>query len=665
MMQLPVFVHDECGPVRLGFLGRAVLPISAWLTLVKVNPRLRSKSIVEIHTFDRTFFVEALPAVSPHQGFVEIFDACFVKEARGDIDKGFCIFGKVWLNVPSATSVTIECQELDLRGVRELLYGRIICKGSKTLSGPKINLEIHSIEPASYNGPMVFVAETKCFMIKPEQLDVGQRRQVEIIDGGAAAQIEEIIVASQNSTRNRPIPRGILLHGPPGVGKTFIVKSVCDNLDVPLTVINGPEIISATFGQSEANLREIFSSAAAKDASGVLFMDEIDSIAGRQSDESFQQQRRLFAELLHMIDSYSDRLVIIAATNRPNAIDPALRRPGRFDREIHVEPPGEELRKKILVSILGNCTLETDVKEIAKRTVGYVPADLAALCHEMLLLSSREQQTTSLISQTVVERALTIVGPSLNREYRVNFERGLNWDDIGGLDAVKDRLHKAIEWPLKYEESFKRMGLKSPRGILLYGPPGCSKTTIAKVLANSAGFSFYSLSGAAIYSAFVGEAERLVRQLFQCARMTPPALIFIDEIDALVGKRGADADVVQERILSTLLNEMDGVEKVEKVIVLGATNRKHAIDEALLRPGRFDILIEVPLPNRDDRLCILKAVSRHTPISPQVDLTTVADKTQGCSGADLKNIIQEAALMAIRRGHERVEMDDIIVINCK
>jgi transitional endoplasmic reticulum ATPase len=320
----------------------------------------------------------------------------------------------------------------------------------------------------------------------------------------------------------------------------------------------------------------------------------------------------------------------------------------------------------MLLNMLPDVDL-TLIEELAKRTIGYVAADLAALTRTIILEWVQRQDNvyevndsqaeSTLITREIVSKALAGMTPSLVREYRVPVEGGLDWDDLGGMARIKMELQRAIEWPLQHKEAFARLGLQQPRGVLLHGPPGCSKTTIAKILASRGSFSFYSLSGAAVFSAYVGEAERLVRQVFHSARQTSPSLIFIDEMDALVGKRG-QGDVVQERVLSTLLNEMDGIETMRGVVVLGATNRLNAIDAALLRPGRFDRLVHIPLPERNDRLDILQKVLRSTPIDKQIDLGTIADNTAGFSGADLKQLVQEAALCAIGRGHDRIESTD-------
>ncbi|KAJ1983053.1 hypothetical protein H4R34_001509 [Dimargaris verticillata] len=474
---------------------------------------------------------------------------------------------------------------------------------------------------------------------------------------------------------NIDCPKGVLLHGPPGVGKTWLVSQVARECQATLRVVQGPDIIGAYLGESEANLRRVFQAAQESiqqhpDQPCVLFIDEIDAIAPSRADTQ-AHTARVIGQLLTLMDGLESRgrLVIIAATNRPNALDPALRRPGRFDREVAVDVPNATTRQSILQFHTRALPLASglDLAYLASITHGYVGADLAALCREAAkVLIMRQAHPTGPSSMEAIpaltlydfQRAMRQVGPSLQRGLALDITP-VTWDDVGGLAEVKVKLKQAVEWPQQYPDTFARLGLMPPTGILLYGPPGCSKTTLARVIANQMQSSFFSLSGAALYSPLVGDSERILRDLFRRARASAPSVIFFDEIDAMVGKRqltsqqqgsaGAQGNgSVQERILTMLLNEMDGVESARSVLVVGATNRPDMLDAALLRPGRFDRLVYVPPPDATARCQILQIHTRATPLASSVDLTNLAQRTDRFSGADLANLCREAALICLR-----------------
>ncbi|KAI9500894.1 P-loop containing nucleoside triphosphate hydrolase protein [Coemansia spiralis] len=485
---------------------------------------------------------------------------------------------------------------------------------------------------------------------------------------------------------NIEAPKGVLLYGPPGVGKTRLVREISRITQSELTIIEGSEIIGPYLGESEQKLREKFREAQSK-ASGagtsILFIDEIDSLAGsRQKQEGYGANgasARLVAQLLTLMDGVEPRgrLVVIGATNLPNALDSALRRPGRFDREIHVDVPNQICRRKILSYYTSGMPLDNavDLDALAEMTNGYVGADISALCQEAAasviaahLQDSLDSDVRPLTMYDFAE-AMKRVIPSLKRGLGIDIAE-TRWDDIGGLDQVKQTIRRAFEWPQKHKHSMQRLGLRPPRGILMYGPPGCSKTTLVKAVATQEKITFFSINGASIYSPFVGDAERTLRQVFQQARSSIPAVVFFDEVDAIVGKRergGSSGDSVQERLLSTLLNEMDGVEMAEGVLVIGATNRIDMIDTALLRPGRFDQILYVPPPDSDARKGILQIKTRRVPLADTVDLARLAERTEGFSGADLDNLCREAALLALREdiGAKRVNgrhFDDALAI---
>ncbi|KAI8909376.1 P-loop containing nucleoside triphosphate hydrolase protein [Powellomyces hirtus] len=464
-------------------------------------------------------------------------------------------------------------------------------------------------------------------------------------------------------------PKGVLLHGPPGVGKTYLVSTVARACGASMLTINGPEIFGAYQGESEERLREKFQEAQAM-ATGrspcILFIDEMDALTPRR-ESARSHENRVVAQLLTLMDGMSSRgsLIVVGSTNQPNAIDAALRRPGRFDREVAIDVPSEAARLAILTSLCKSIPLgaDVDLTSVAAATNGYVGADLAALSREAAMEAVRRTQTDSDLRQVnndcFLKALAHLGGPSTQRGATVSVEK-LTWDDVGGLEAVKQRLRQAVEWPLMYKDTYKKLGLKPPRGVLLYGPPGCSKTTLVKIIAATSGATFLSLNGAALYSPFVGDSEQAIRNTFQRARSGAPSVVFFDEVDAIVGKRGLDGggggkggDTVQERVLSTLLNEMDGVELAKDVLVVGATNRPDMIDAALMRPGRFDKIIYVPPPDATARHQILQIYTKSMSLAPEVDIQQIAEvRTVRYTGADLKAVCREAAMEALRSGRD-------------
>lgn len=400
----------------------------------------------------------------------------------------------------------------------------------------------------------------------------------------------------------------------------------------------------------------------------IIFFDEIDAIARKREDSRGESiaEVRLLTQLLVLMDGYEGKgrdgvdvhVIVMAATNRPNSLDPAMRRAGRFDREIVFEPP-DALTRAILLKHLISDRFQldsgVDLDEIARNCNGYVSSDLVALIREVT--GEAFDSNNCCVTRDHFVEGMKRVGPSLHRQYQVALDNRVTWSDIAGIDSIKSELRRYIEWPLIHPEAYKRMSIPMPRGVLLYGPPGCSKTTIAKAIANESKFSFYSLNGAALYSCYVGESEQQIRDIFQCARMTAPSVIFFDEIDAVVGKRSQESgvgsdDPVQERILSTLLNEMDGICSgavgSKNVLVVGATNRKDLIDSALLRPGRFDRHVYIPLPDEQGRKEILELFLKDKPRElSDFDVSELARITLNYSGADLKGLVQEAAILAM------------------
>jgi len=463
-------------------------------------------------------------------------------------------------------------------------------------------------------------------------------------------------------------PKGVLLYGPPGTGKTLIAKAVANEAGAQFFSIQGPEIISKYYGQSEEKLREKFEEAE-KNAPSIIFIDEIDSIAPKREDVHGEVERRVVAQLLTLMDGMVGRgqVIVIGATNRDEAIDPALRRPGRFDREIEIGVPSREGRKEILEIHTRGMPLAEDVSldELASVTHGFVGADLMALAREsaMKCLSRYvpELDLGKPIPGEILERvrvtakdfsdALRELEPSAMRAVLVEIPK-VAWDDVGGLEDVKRQLREMIEMPLENSAAFKRMGIRPARGILLYGPPGTGKTLLAKAVATESKANFISIKGPEIMSKWVGESEKAVRQAFKKAKQVAPAIVFLDEIDAIAPRRGGGSDSsVTERVVNQLLTSMDGLESLGKVTVIAATNRPDLVDPALLRPGRFDRLVLIPVPDEGARLSILSVHTKAMPIR-NVELKELAAKTDGFVGADLENLCREAAMIALRENRE-------------
>ncbi len=531
-------------------------------------------------------------------------------------------------------------------------------------------------------------------------------------------------------------PKGVLLYGPPGTGKTLLAKAVANEANAHFIAINGPEVMSKFYGESEERLREIFKEAE-ENAPSIIFIDEIDAIAPKREEVTGEVEKRVVSQLLTLMDGLKKRgkVIVIAATNRPDAVDPALRRPGRFDREIEVGVPDKQGRKEILQIHTRGMPLEPDfdkhavirvlkelaederfdagkiqelikkienlrdekgirellkgenelyrevrarlvdrmLEEIAEKTHGFVGADLAALAREAAMVVLRrlieqgkinpehERIPAEVLQELRVTRrdfyeALKMVEPSALREVLLEVPN-VRWNDIGGLENIKEALKEAVEWPLKYPKAFERLGIEPPKGILLYGPPGTGKTLLAKAVATESEANFIGIRGPEVLSKWVGESEKRIREIFRKARQAAPTVIFIDEIDAVAPARGSDVNRVTDRLINQLLTEMDGIERNSGVVVIAATNRPDILDPALLRPGRFDRLIFVPAPDERTRLEILKVHTRRVPLAPDVNLEELAKRTKDYSGADLAALVREAALNAMRRIMARTEME--------
>ena len=465
-------------------------------------------------------------------------------------------------------------------------------------------------------------------------------------------------------------PKGVLLYGPPGTGKTLLAKAVAGETNANFVSLSGPEIMAKHYGESEERLREIFTQAE-ENSPSIIFIDEIDSIAPKRDEVSGELEKRIVSQLLTLMDGMKSRgkVVVIAATNRPDSIDPALRRPGRFDREIEIGIPDDEGRFDILSIHTRGMPIDdkVDLKQISKITHGFVGADLEVLAKEAAMRSLRriladeeidldEDKISSEILQKIkitsedFRDALKEVSPSALREVQVQIP-DVSWDDVGGLDALKEELREAIEWPIKHKEAFDYIDVESPKGILLHGPPGTGKTLIAKALAKMTESNFISIKGPELLSKWVGESEKGIREIFRKARQAAPCIIFLDEVDALVPRRGSSdsGSHVTESVVSQILTEIDGLEELHNVLIIGATNRLDIVDEALLRPGRFDRIIEVPNPDTKGRQQIFEIHTKKKPLANDVKIEKLVELTDGFSGAEIGAVANRAAMAALKR----------------
>ncbi|MBT7297696.1 CDC48 family AAA ATPase [archaeon] len=462
-------------------------------------------------------------------------------------------------------------------------------------------------------------------------------------------------------------PAGVLMHGPPGTGKTLLARAVANESEANFVVINGPEIMNKFYGESEKKIRKIFEDAAEKEPS-IIFIDEIDAIAPKREDTKGEVERRVVAQLLAMMDGLNKRgkVVVIGATNRPNAIDPALRRPGRFDRELVFGVPDAKGRLEVLKIHTRNMpiTKSVDLEELARSTHGFVGADLESLAKEAAMnVLRRNIQDFNLeegkeIPREVLEKlkitgedfkeAIKVVRPSAMREVLIETPN-IKWEDIGGLEKIKAELKETVEWPIKHASSFERLGIKPPKGILIYGPPGTGKTLLAKAVANEAEANFISIKGPELISMWAGESEKGIRKIFEKARQASPTVVFFDEIDSIAGRRGNESgSKVTERMVNQLLSEMDGLEEMNDVVVIAATNRPDILDPALLRPGRFDRIVMAQIPDEKAREEIFKVHTGTMPLSEDVDIKTLAAETKGYTGSDIESICREAGMLTLR-----------------
>jgi len=581
-----------------------------------------------------------------------------------------------------ATKITLTPTEpLRIEGAEDylaqLLEGRVVTRGDYIpigIMGRKVDLMVTSVQPPA--PAVIIAADTQISIGEKPAAAVREVPRVTYEDiGGLQEEIRKIREMVELPLKYPELferlgveaPKGVLLYGPPGTGKTLLAKAVANETNAAFFSISGPEIMSKFYGESEERLREIFRQAE-ENAPSIIFIDEIDAIAPKREEVTGEVEKRVVSQLLALMDGLKPRgrVVVIGATNRPNAIDPALRRPGRFDREIEIGVPNKQGRLEILQIHTRGMPLaeDVDLEKIASVTHGFVGADLEALCKEAAMRALRrilpeidfEKETipAEILNKITVTmndfmEALKDVEPSAMREVLVEVPT-VKWEDIGGLADVKLELQEAVEWPLKYPEVFEHLDAKPPKGILLYGPPGTGKTLLAKAVANESEANFISIKGPELLSKWVGESERAVREVFRKAKQAAPSIIFFDEIDAIAPVRGGgygDSHVT-ERVISQLLTEMDGLEELRGVVVLAATNRPDIIDPALLRPGRFDKLLYVPPPDLEARKEILKIHLKKKPLAEDVSIEELAKRTEGYTGADLAAVCNMAVMLAIR-----------------
>lgn len=561
--------------------------------------------------------------------------------------------------------------------LQQLLAGRVITRGDVIplgVMGRRINLVVTGYQPAA--AAVIVIPSTQISVSEQPAAPTTEIPHITYEDiGGLRDEIRKVREMIELPLRYPELfdrlgveaPKGVLLHGPPGTGKTLLARAVASETNANFTSLSGPEIMSKYYGESEERLREIFEQAE-QHAPSIIFIDELDSIAPKREEVTGEVEKRVVSQLLALMDGLKSRgkVVVIGATNRPNALDPALRRPGRFDREIEIGVPNKEGRLEILQIHTRGMPLADDVNlgNLANVTHGFVGADLEALCKESALRALRkilpeldfeaesvpaEILNKITVTMTDFQDALKEVEPSAMREVLVEVPN-VSWTDVGGLSDVKEELQEAIEWPLKYPEIFTHMHASPPKGILLYGPPGTGKTLLARAVASESEANFISIKGPELLSKWVGESERGVREIFRKARQAAPTIIFLDELDAIAPTRGGSYgdSHVTERMVSQLLTELDGLEALKDVVVIGATNRPDIVDPALLRPGRFDKFLAVPMPDREARLAILKIHTTEKPLADDVNLDQLAKDTEGYSGADLAAVCNASIMRVIR-----------------
>lgn len=654
------------GYARISPMDMRELGLTSW-DLVQIDGR--RKTVVRALPLDaeelETESVIEIDTVTRENAGVELDDIVIVTKA--DLEKAsritLCPRNKAFLYDPAKSKRL--CNRLE---------------GLAVTVGDRVSVRVSAAKTEDFD-VLTTMPEHSVVISQKTRMDVIQRprtkvdaERVSYTDiGGLSGQIKRIKEILELPIRFPSLfeklgvqpPRGILLTGPPGSGKTLLAKAIAFETDSNFQVINGPEVIHRFYGESEAKLRQIFENAT-KNQPSIIFLDELDAIAPRRDKVTGDVEKRVVAQLLSLMDGLTHRgnVTVIGATNLPDMIDPALRRPGRFDREIHLPVPDTKARLEIFQVHSRSMPLSNDVdlQRLSELSIGYVGADIENLCREAAInsltdiLPDMEQDFVSNVAGSfLVEvgmedflEALRNIHPSAIREIVAEIPK-TSWDDVGGLENVKDDLIESVIWPMKHRNFYEALDVKSPKGILLHGPPGTGKTLLAKALANRTEVNFISIKGAELLSKYVGESERAVREVFKKAKQVSPCIVFFDELDALCPKRSeSNSTRVSERVVSQLLAEIDGVEELPDVLVLAATNRIDMIEPALLRPGRFDLVVEIPTPSKQEILEVLKIHTRKKPLGTDVKLTALAEQLEGRTGADVKLVCNRASLHAIK-----------------
>ena len=682
-------IQLRVGDARQRDVGRGIARIDQ-RTMQKLG--ISAGDVIEIVN-KRTTSAIAWPAYSEDQNRDIIRIDGFTRKNSGAAINEYVVIKPA--KVKTALSITLAPVDMRLNVdddftnfVRNRLMERTLVEGDTTLVmmlGHAIPFTVTKTRP---HGIIKVTAETRLTILnEPAPETKGLPRTTYEDIGGLHEEIQRVREMVELPLRHPELfqrlgiepPKGVLLHGPPGCGKTLLARAVANESEANFYSINGPEIMSKFYGESEARLREIFQQAQ-QNSPSIIFIDELDAIAPKREEVTGEVERRVVAQLLALMDGLSGRgnVIVIGATNRPQALDPALRRPGRFDREIEIGVPDKQGRHEVLQIHTRGMPLhgiekaedeksndDVDLRKLAEMTHGYTGADLSALSRETAMKALRrylpeinleeERIPPEVLDKMEVTmkdfiNAYKEVTPTAMREVYIEVA-SVRWDAIGGLYDVKQHLKEAVEWPLKNPKIFSRLGIKPPKGILLYGPPGCGKTMLARAVATESEANFITIKGPEVFSKWVGESEKAIREVFRKARMAAPAVVFLDEMDSLAPRRGlgfSDSGV-SERVISQLLTEMDGIVTLQDIVVIAATNRPDMVDSAILRPGRFDRLIYVPEPDEKSRLQIFEIYTKEMPLTKDVDLKQLALMTKYHSGADIESLCREAGMHALRR----------------
>lgn len=654
--------------------------------IVRIDPQIIKElgltpgDVVKI-TGTKSTVAKIWPALPEDEGKGTIrMDGILRRNSGSGMDENVTI--KKVLAKPSKSLVFAPTEPLKIMGgeeyLQQVLEGRVFSRGDTmtiNVMGRKIDLIVTSFKPTA-DAALLSKTTTIKISEKPVKEESMTLPRVSYDDiGGLEDEVKKVREMIELPLRHPELfdklgveaPKGVLLHGPPGTGKTLLARAVASETEANFISLSGPEVMSKFYGQSEENIREIFKDAE-ENAPSIIFIDEIDSIAPKRDEVSGEVERRVVAQILALMDGLNSRgkVVVIGATNRPNALDPALRRPGRFDREIEIGIPSRDARFEVLKIHTRGMPLEKKVRltKLADLTHGYVGADIAALAKEAAMRSLRrvlpkmdmeaEEIPVEILNELIVTKddffaALRELEPSALREVIIE-NPNVHWKEVGGLESAKQELIEAIEWPLKYPKLFEHMNFEVPSGILLYGPPGTGKTLMAKAVATETEANFISVKGPEFLSKWVGESEKAVRETFKKAKQAAPCIVFFDEIDAVVPTRGGNSgdSHVTERIISQILTELDGLEALHGVVVIGATNRPDIIDPALLRPGRFDRLVYIPMPDVEARKKIFKIHTRDKPLAKDVKIELLSEITDNINGSEIAAICNEAVMLAIR-----------------